>query len=231
MAILQAILGIAYPVLILAALNYLEPRQTAFIILGLTALRFLLLRRTPNFGALRAIALPAACVGAVVLFTSISNDARGLLIAPVLVNAALLATFGGSLFRGQPMVERFARIQVSDLSTEEIGYCRRVTLVWCAFFVGNGRIALTLAISGDVEAWAIFTGFISYLLIGMLFAVEFIYRHYRFRRYTGGLADPILMRFFPPRPTPAQAGDENGRKDAANAPESSDTDSPGRSAS
>ena len=36
------------------------------------------------------------------------------------------------------MIERFARMQVDDLSEEEVLYCRRVTMVWCALFLLNG---------------------------------------------------------------------------------------------
>lgn len=97
------------------------------------------------------------------------------------------------------MVERFARLQVPDLPEAEVAYTRSVTRVWCVFFVINGSIALVLALMDDIEAWALFTGLISYLLIGALFAVEYVYRHWKFRRYRGGFADPLLKRVFPPR--------------------------------
>lgn len=214
MSILQAALGIGYPVLVLAALSWLEPRQTALIVLGLAAARLLLFKRDLDASALsgasapsilsrtlntaRVFALPIVGMGAVLLFTVFRNDPVGLLLAPVLMNLVLLSSFGLSLWSDRPMVERFARLQVPDLPPDEVRYCRTVTKVWCGFFVVNGSICLILALRRDSAMWALYTGFISYLLIGSLFGIEYVYRHWRFRRYRGGFADRLLSSFFPP---------------------------------
>jgi hypothetical protein len=34
--------------------------------------------------------------------------------------------------------------------------------------------------------------------MGTLFAIEFLYRTWRFRRYVGGPLNPLLERLFPP---------------------------------
>lgn len=198
MVIVQVLLGIAYPILIFLSLTWLEPREVAFVVLGLAALRLLSLRRGAAVAFAKEVWIPVALVGVVALGTAIWNDPMGLLITPTLINAALLATFGTSLWAERPIVERFARLQAKDLSDAEVRYCRRVTKVWCGFFVANGSTALYLALARDVETWALFTGLISYLLVGMLFGGEYIYRHWRFRRFVGGFADPLLKWFFPP---------------------------------
>lgn len=198
-AIAQVALGIAYPVLIFASLIWLEPRAVGLMVLALVGLRLALARRSRAVAFAKQAWAPIASVAVVALGTAIWNDPIGLLLAPTLVNTALLATFGLSLWSDQPMVERFARLQVPDLPEAEVAYTRSVTRVWCVFFVINGSIALVLALMDDIEAWALFTGLISYLLIGALFAVEYVYRHWKFRRYRGGFADPLLKRVFPPR--------------------------------
>lgn len=198
MVIVQVLLGIAYPILIFLSLTWLEPREVAFVVLSLAALRLLSLRRGAAVAFAKEVWIPVALVGVVALGTAIWNDPMGLLITPTLINAALLATFGTSLWAERPIVERFARLQAKDLSDAEVRYCRRVTKVWCGFFVANGSTALYLALARDVETWALFTGLISYLLVGMLFGGEYIYRHWRFRRFVGGFADPLLKWFFPP---------------------------------
>lgn len=198
MVIVQVLLGIAYPILIFLSLTWLEPREVAFVVLSLAALRLLFLRRGAAVAFAKEVWIPVALVGVVALGTAIWNDPMGLLITPTLINAALLATFGTSLWAERPIVERFARLQAKDLSDAEVRYCRRVTKVWCGFFVANGSTALYLALARDVETWALFTGLISYLLMGMLFGGEYIYRHWRFRRFVGGFADPLLKWFFPP---------------------------------
>ncbi|MBK7948138.1 MAG: hypothetical protein IPK00_05240 [Deltaproteobacteria bacterium] len=215
LAAVQTILSLAYPLLIVWALAYFPPRRVAGVVLGLLALRGVLhvLRRrmargTQGVRGARvpwSLALPVASVALVSAATAIANDPLGLLLAPVFVNAALLAAFAFSL-RREPIVETLARLQVERLAPAEVRYCRRVTLVWCGFFVLNGGVGFVLAWTRSLEAWAFYTGFLSYVLMGLLFAGEYVYRHARFRRYEGGPADRLLSRVFPPRQTPERVG-------------------------
>jgi uncharacterized membrane protein len=52
--------------------------------------------------------------------------------------------------------------------------------VWCAFFVANGAVAAALALSGRRELWAAYTGVVAYLLMGLLFAGEYLVRRRKF---------------------------------------------------
>src|SRR5262245_21174382 len=133
MALLQILAGIGYPLLIWAALRHLEPRAIALAILGLVGLRALLLGRERLAKYARATWAPVAAVAVVSGSAAAANSARTLLLGPSLVSFALLAVFAGSL-RGEPIIERFARVQAPLLSAAEVAYCRRVTLLWCGFF-------------------------------------------------------------------------------------------------
>ena len=104
-----------------------------------------------------------------------------MLALPVLISAALLVTFSVSLVRGMPMIERFARMQNPDLPPDHAVHCRQVTWVWCGFFVINGAIAAFLAVRGPLELWTLYSGLIAYVLMGVLFAIEYIVRRFRFR--------------------------------------------------
>lgn len=199
MAALQVLVGISYPVLVYLALTSMEPRQVGLVVLGLLALRLAFAARMKLASYTRTFWLPVVVVAGVALATARLNDPLGLLLAPTLVNVGLLAVFGLSLWREPPMVERFARLQVDHLSPDEIAYCRTVTGVWCAFFLANGGIALLLALGGNLTLWTLYTGLVSYVLIGVLFALEITYRQWRFRRYEGGVTDPLFRRLFPPR--------------------------------
>ena len=95
---------------------------------------------------------------------------------PVAVNALMLAVFGGSLFTKQTVIERLARLQHPDLPPEGVRHTRRVTQIWCAFFVFNGVTAAILAGLQYYDWWAAYTGIVSYVLMGILFAGEWIYR-------------------------------------------------------
>jgi uncharacterized membrane protein len=55
---------------------------------------------------------------------------------------------------------------------------RKVTMVWLYFFVVNAGISAGTAIWGSLEAWTLYNGLISYLLIGSIFTGEFAVRYF-----------------------------------------------------
>ena len=121
-----------------------------------------------------------------------------LLMVPALMNGVLLVSFGRTLVYPPTVIERIAGTMTKDLSRNEVLYCKNVTMVWCLFFTLNGSMALLLAFFSSLEVWTLYNGVIAYVLMGLLFLVEFIYRHWRFRRYVGTPLDPLLRRIFPP---------------------------------
>ena len=74
------------------------------------------------------------------------------------------------------MIERLARLQHPDLPPEGVIYTRRVTQVWCAFFIINGAMALSTALWASLEIWSLYNGLIAYVLMGGLFAAEYLVR-------------------------------------------------------
>ncbi len=55
-------------------------------------------------------------------------------------------------------------------------YTRRVTQVWCGFFVLNGGLALCTALWASDAGWALYNGLVAYVLMGLLFAGEWLVR-------------------------------------------------------
>jgi uncharacterized membrane protein len=127
--------------------------------------------------------------------------AVALLYVPFLVNAALLFTFGRTLLSGTPFVETLARLQEPELSDAQRGHCRTFTGVWCAFFAANGFVCLVLAMRADLWLWTAYTGVLSYVLMGLVFAVEWLVRAWRFHQLRAPWADPLLRRLYPEGPT------------------------------
>jgi 3-hydroxymyristoyl/3-hydroxydecanoyl-(acyl carrier protein) dehydratase len=79
------------------------------------------------------------------------------------------------------MIFRFATMQdksiQGSLNEKRVAaYCRKVTYVWCGFFIINGSIAAWTVFSGSDALWSVYNGGISYILIGTLFAGEFMVR-------------------------------------------------------
>lgn len=111
----------------------------------------------------------------------ITNSPLVLKLYPVLVSAVLLCAFGVTLFYPPVMVFRLALLQDKtirgSLAEKRIErYCRKVTLVWCAFFILNGGIALGTVFFASDRFWSIYNGGISYILMGLVFAGEFMVR-------------------------------------------------------
>lgn len=132
-------------------------------------------------------ALLAALVAGVILL----NSERLLLLYPAAVSFGLLLIFGRSLLVGQPVIERIARLSEPDLPPEGVRYTRRVTLVWCGFFVFNGAIAFA-SVFAPRSWWLLYNGCIAYVLMGLLFAAEYAVRR-RVRRRNGGKGEEHVL--------------------------------------
>jgi uncharacterized membrane protein len=193
------VLLLAYPAAVYYGLTHLAPRQLALWLLPLLALT--VLARMPRERSRQWLeALKAPAVMAVLLaLTAVFDDPRFLLATPVLINLVLLVGFAGSLRSRMPLVERFARMQVDDLSPAEIAYCRKVTQVWSGFFVLNGSTAGLLALLAPVSWWALYTGIVAYVLMGLLGATEYVLRKYRFGRFGQNPLDRLLQSLLPQR--------------------------------
>ena len=190
-------LVVGYPLLVYGGLRVLQPRWMA-LALGAALLTREIAgsRRGVSAPLLRPILLVGAIFGLALVF----NEGRFFLFVPVLVNLALLVSFARTLFAGPTMVESLARRRFGHVPPEHVGYCRRVTQLWCAFFVANSALILWLALRAPIEYWTVYTGLIAYVLVGTLFAVEMTYRAWRFRRYEGEVTDVVFRRVFPPKP-------------------------------
>ncbi len=175
MTALAVVLTLLYPMAIWFGQGKVEPRVLAVLLLLAAASRLpsLAISRTARWSALGALLLAGAAVWA--------NALLPLKLYPVLVNGALLLAFGYSLASPPSMVERLARLREPDLPPAAIGYTRRVTQVWCVFFVINGAIALGTALWASQAVWSLYTGVVSYLLMGLIFGIEFLVR-IRFKR-------------------------------------------------
>lgn len=103
---------------------------------------------------------------------------------PVLMSLGVGALFGVTLAYPPSLIERFARIREPDLPPEGVVYCRRVTMVWTAFALFNASVAGWASLWGTLEIWSLWTGLVSYVLIGLLFVGEFAFRTRLWRRRT-----------------------------------------------
>ena len=167
--VLLALVTLAYPLIVYLSLGRLEPRWLALLLLGLALARLVVSRTTVTWGFAAGALLLA-------VFSWAGNAWMPLKLYPVVVSAVLLALFAASLAYPPSAIERFARLREPDLPPEAVAYTRRVTQVWCLFFIFNGAMAFATALWASDATWTLYNGLVSYCLIGVLMAAEWLVR-------------------------------------------------------
>ncbi|HCI6933861.1 DNA gyrase subunit B [Klebsiella quasipneumoniae] len=173
--LLTGILLLAWPFIIWFGLAHNSLQGLLPLMALMLFLRFRQTRR--RAGALSVVTQIVEVAGMTLCIASyLLKTHQLLLFYPVVVNSVMLAVFGGSLWSRMPIIERLARLREPDLPERAVRYTRRVTQIWCAFFIINGGIALFTALYGDLSLWTAWNGMISYLLMGTLMAGEWLVR-------------------------------------------------------
>ncbi|MEQ1530447.1 MAG: hypothetical protein ABL925_14120 [Methylococcales bacterium] len=172
--LVNSVIGLAtllYPLAVYFGSRYFEPWKIAAILIVL-----LLVRLAGSYGR-KQWSMPLLLAGiGYCLFAMWTNQLGALRFYPVLVNALLLLIFGWSLLVPPSIIERLARLQHADLPPAGVIYTRRVTQVWCGFFIVNGSIALITALWASLELWSLYNGLIAYILMGLLLGGEYLLR-------------------------------------------------------
>ncbi|MPQ66958.1 MULTISPECIES: hypothetical protein [unclassified Pseudomonas] len=162
--------GLLYPFAVYFGMEHFAPWQFGLLLGGLWLARVLTDERRPGslWMALSAIAFCG--------LLALLNSPLLLRWYPVLISGFMLGLFGLSLKFGPPIVERLARLREPQLPDVAINYTRQVTRVWSLFFLCNGLIAAALTLWAPLNWWMLYTGLISYGLMGLLFAIEWLVR-------------------------------------------------------
>ena len=105
-------------------------------------------------------------------------------IYPVFINILFCVIFLLSL-NGEALITQIAKKQAQIrgkiLDDKAIKYTRNLTKIWILFFIVNGFISFCLMFLEDKIYWMLYCGMISYILIGVLFIAEFLYRKFILR--------------------------------------------------
>lgn len=177
---LALILTLAYPLAVYFGLQHFEPRVFGALLGAVLLLRQW--RTAHRFAASLAASewLSVAVFAGYSLTIVASNSEMLLLLYPAFVSLTLLAVFARSLRHPPTVIERIARLSEPDLPPAGMAYTRHVTQAWCGFFVFNAAISVATVFASR-EAWLLYNGFVAYLLMGAMFAGEWLLRH-RIRR-------------------------------------------------
>ncbi|GFM61822.1 membrane protein [Pseudomonas cichorii] len=170
------LIGVLYPLAVYWGTEHFAPWQFALLLGSLWLIRALTSERRAGTLAMATAAI-AFC-----LLLGLLDSPLLLRWYPVLISLFMLCLFGSSLMYGMPLVERMARLKEPELPEVAVRYTRQVNAAWCVFFMGNGLVTAALTLWAPLSWWALYTGLISYGLMGLLFAGELIIR----QRVRGG---------------------------------------------
>ncbi|HEV2213510.1 MAG TPA: hypothetical protein VGS99_09200 [Gammaproteobacteria bacterium] len=183
-ALLVAGTLLLYPLLVYFAAGRVPAAVLLAGILAMLALRLGLVARARGRRRwLWAGVALLAMLAVASLFMPVPIDLLELRSYPVLIDAGVFLLFAGSLFTSKPLVERIARALEGELPPPAVAYTRRVTWVWSAALLLNTLVAAYTSGWTSLAAWAFYNGFLSYLLIGGLFAAEYLVRLRRRREW------------------------------------------------
>lgn len=169
---LIALVTASYPFLVWFSLDYLQPRELALILAVLFLARFLL--NGPKKSTPLTFIVPVCLL--FLLGIAWSNQTQWLLAYPVLVSMMFFTLFWFSLFYPPTAVERLARLEDPDLPPKGVAYTRKVTQVWCIFFLCNAAVSLFTVYYDDARFWSLYNGCVFYILMGLLMAAEMAVR-------------------------------------------------------
>jgi uncharacterized membrane protein len=164
-------IGLTYPFLVYLGLRVMPAGVVALALVALLALRITVRRAQRDRDD-----LPFVVAAAIILLVLVRFPLVGLKIYPIVLSLTFAVVFGYSLLSPPLVVERLARLRQPDLPVAANSYLRKVTIAWLFFFIVNATISAATAASGSIKLWTLYNGLISYILMGLLFAGEFLVR-------------------------------------------------------
>ncbi len=114
------------------------------------------------------------CIGAL-FFSRIASQ-----MFPVMIYLVLIWYFGRTLIHPPSLIERFVKLQFSDIPPEVLEYCRRLTMVWTLLFVGIVLVSMMLIMMDNSWYFTLLHGVLVWVLMACLAVSEHLYRLYRF---------------------------------------------------
>ncbi|WKD49932.1 hypothetical protein [Microbulbifer spongiae] len=172
MKLLFSVILILYPLTVYFGLQYLSLNSILMLLLLITIMRLVYSDDNgKKIGGMVTLSLSL-----VLVLSWLRDDPNGLLWYPVLCNIILFWLFAYSLKQPKSIIERIARIKEPDMPYNGVVYTRKVTKIWCIFFLVNGSFATATVINGNMQVWVLYNGLISYILMGLLIASEWLVR-------------------------------------------------------
>lgn len=185
--VLITVLSVAYPVVVFVSLTvfHASPRVIAFNLMAMGIIYFLANSKDAGKKSFQGVQFWFMVVLTIGLSVTVFfTDSWGLAkLYPVIMNTFLFLGFAYTIVKPPTMIFRFAQIQDKTIldspDLEDIkNYTKKVTIIWCIFFVFNGAVAAITSQFASDFVWSLYNGLISYVLIGVLIVGEMIVRKF-----------------------------------------------------
>lgn len=169
--------ALLYPFFIYWGIQHFEPKHLGLAIACIYLFRTFMVSKKPlaKWGS----------VASLIFFCVVIwwfNNEYLLKVLPALISIGALIVFTHSYIEPPTIPARIALKIEGELCEARVSYTNKITLIWIAFFIFNASASLCTVFWGSTKVWALYNGLISYLLIGCLFAGEYLYRTFVFER-------------------------------------------------
>jgi uncharacterized membrane protein len=170
-----ALLFLSYPFLMHACILFDRVDMAVYVLAGFTVLPLFLPAVRRGMGMMNYISL--LLLAGLILLIGLYFQRTVVVMPPILIFSALGMAFALSLRPPAiPVVTRLAEIIRGEMPADVAAYTRRVTLVWALFFGLMALVSVLLAMFVSLEVWSLFSNFIAWGLIALMFVAEFMVR-------------------------------------------------------
>lgn len=178
------VLLVAYPALVHLAVMWNAPRLEWLALVVMCAIPLYRGLRAGRPGPWAAL---AALASALHFLTTLGGGMYALFVPPVVTPAVMAWVFATSLRAGQvPLVTRLAQLGRAPLNGRLCAYTRRVTLAWALVLGGIAAWDAALAVFAPLPVWSLVSNGLNYLLVALVFVLEYGYRRLRFPGHAHG---------------------------------------------
>lgn len=174
-----SILLVAYPAIIYFGSGIFRPADFAIVLAVIVSFRFVV--SSTETDARQLSLLLFVCVYVAVVF--FLDSPLLLKLYPVLMSLAVSFIFLVSLYEPESLIEKIARMMGETITDNAKRYTRKLTAIWGGLLIVNAVVALYFALMPTMKYWALYCGFLSYLIFAAFFGLELLYRQYYKKKY------------------------------------------------
>ena len=109
-------------------------------------------------------------------------------LPPIIMISLIFYPFVRSVMPGKtPLISRFYQLTENENNPQAMQYTEKVTWVWVVLIALLLSNTLILTFFAPLEIWSLFTNFINYILMLVLFIAEWLFRMYWFKQWVSPL--------------------------------------------